>query len=104
MTRSHRFEPSCAHQIFPGRGEPLPGMQAHSFRPMWALPDPALAEREGRGLFLIREAGQGGGRKQNADTASAPSTISQATRPPSQPSTAETNRRIATRTTATTGD
>src|SRR5437016_4780010 len=67
-------------------------------------PDPALAERAGRGLFLNREAGQGRARKQNANTASAPSTISQATRPPSQPSTAEPITRIASRTTARTGD
>jgi hypothetical protein len=89
---------------FPGRGEPLPGTQAHSFRPVWALRTQLLAERAGRGLFLLREAGQGRARKQNANTASAPSTISQATRPPSQPSTAEPITRIASRTTARTGD
>src|SRR5204863_6644249 len=48
--------------------------------------------------------GQGRARRQSANTASAPSTISQATRPPSQPSTAEAITRIASKTTARTGD
>src|SRR6478736_9554025 len=51
-----------------------------------------------------RDRSQGRPRRQNANTASAPSTISQATRPPSQPSTAEAITRIASRTMARTGD
>jgi tRNA G18 (ribose-2'-O)-methylase SpoU len=52
----------------------------------------------------LPDEGQGRARRQYANTASAASTISQATRPPSQPSTAETITRIASRTTARTGD
>jgi len=70
--------------------------------PLWTQ---LMAERAGPATyFLTARPSQGRARRQNANTASAASTISQATRPPSQPSTAETITRIASRTTARTGD